>query len=61
MKPDHEDQQTFHLARTDGHEDQMTRRRFRSYDEAYDVLERYYGDFCCSDDERVDYTITSSD
>ena len=35
----------------------MTRQRFDSYDSAYDELERYYGDFCCSDDDRVEYTI----
>jgi hypothetical protein len=29
-----------------------------AYDEAYDVLERYYGDLCCSD-ERVYYRIVA--
>jgi hypothetical protein len=29
---------------------------FASYDEAYIVLERYYADFCCSD-ERESYRI----
>ena len=43
--------------RSDGKEDHLTRLRFDNYDAAYDELERYYGDFCCSDDDRVDYTI----
>ena len=37
----------------------MTRQLYDSYDAAYDELERYYGDLCCSDDERIDYTISS--
>ena len=61
MKPEPDPNPTFALIRADGVEDQLTRRRFNSYDEAYDVLESYYGDFCCSDDERIDYNITSSD
>ena len=43
--------------RSDQSEDQLTRLRFDSYNAAYDELERYYGDFCCSDDDRVEYTI----
>jgi hypothetical protein len=42
--------------RDDGAGDAFTRQRFASYDEAYDVLERYYGDLCCSD-ERIFYRI----
>ena len=45
------------IVRRDGTEDRLTRQRFDSYDAAYDELEQYYGDFCCSDDDRVDYTI----
>jgi hypothetical protein len=45
------------IVRSDSTEDRLTRQRFDSYDAAYDELERYYGDFCCSDDDRVDYTI----
>ena len=47
------------IVRTDQAQDHLTRQRFDSYDAAYDELERYYGDFCCSDDDRVDYTIVS--
>ena len=45
------------IVRSDRTEDHLTRQRFNSYDAAYDELERYYGDFCCSDDDRVEYTI----
>ena len=45
------------IVRSDSTEDRLTRQRFDSYDAAYDELERYYSDFCCSDDDRVDYTI----
>ena len=45
------------IVRSDGGEDQLTNQRFESYDEAYDALELYYRDFCCSDDDRVEYTI----
>ena len=45
------------ILRSDKAEDNLTRQRFDSYDAAYDELERYYGDFCCSDDDRVEYTI----
>ena len=47
------------IVRSDQSEDQLTRLRFDSYNAAYDELERYYGDFCCSDDDRVEYTIVS--
>ena len=47
------------IVRSDKAEDHLTQQRFDSYDAAYDELERYYGDFCCSDDDRVDYTIVS--
>ena len=45
------------IVRSDRTDDHLTRQRFDSYDASYDELERYYGDFCCSDDDRVDYTI----
>ena len=45
------------IVRSDRTEDHLTQQRFDSYDAAYDELERYYGDFCCSDDDRVEYTI----
>ena len=39
----------------------MTRRRFNSYDDAYDALERYCSSFCCSDDDRIEYAIKAND
>ena len=44
------------IVRDDGIDDAITRLRFASYDEAYDELERFYGDLCCSDD-RIEYLI----
>jgi len=44
------------IVRDDGVEDAITRLRFASYDEAYDELERFYADLCCSDD-RIEYAI----
>ena len=40
----------FVIQRDDGIRDDIAGRQFVSYDEAYAVLERYYGDLCCSDD-----------
>ncbi len=50
--------QPYKIVRDDGLEDLFTRQRFGGYDEAYDVLERYYADLCCSD-ERVFYRIVA--
>ena len=50
----------FALVRSDGRSDKLTALTFESYDAAYDELERYYRDFCCSDDEKIEYTITPS-
>ena len=38
------------ILRDDGLSDAIAGQMFASYDEAYTVLERYYGDLCCSDD-----------
>jgi hypothetical protein len=48
---------TFVIQRDDGMSDRLTAQSFLSYDAAYEELERYYRDFCCSDDERVEYVI----
>ena len=48
------------LVRSDGRSDKLTALTFANYDAAYDELERYYRDFCCSDDEKIEYAITSS-
>ncbi|MCX5955688.1 MAG: hypothetical protein NTW51_04600 [Cyanobacteria bacterium] len=44
------------ILRDDGLSDAIAGQLFPSYDEAYIVLERYYADFCCSD-ERESYRI----
>ena len=48
---------SFRIKRDDGQSDSLTSQTFDSYDAAYVELERYYADFCCSDDERVEYNI----
>ena len=49
-------QPLYRIVRDDLQEDSITKLRFDHYDDAYDELERFYGDTCCSD-ERVDYSI----
>ena len=51
---------TFVIKRDDGQSDSLTSQVFDSYDAAYIELERYYADFCCSDDERVEYNIVAA-
>ena len=46
----------FRIQRDDGVCDGIAGQCFSSYEEAYAVLERYYGDLCCSD-ERQYYRI----
>lgn len=46
----------YRIIRDDSQEDSITKMQFVHYDDAYDELERFYGDLCCSD-ERVEYTI----
>lgn len=50
----------YRIVRDDSGEDTLTRLRFRSYDEAYDELERFYAGLCCSDD-REEYSIVKDD
>ena len=52
-------QDSHRIIRSDGREDNLTRTIFESYDTAYDALDRYYSDFCCSDDDRIEYTIVT--
>ena len=40
----------YRIVRDDGISDSIAGRSFTSYNDAYDVLERYYDDLCCSDD-----------
>ncbi|QNI91276.1 hypothetical protein SynBOUM118_00911 [Synechococcus sp. BOUM118] len=49
------------IIRSDEQQDGLTRQSFSSYDMAYEQLERYYGDLCCSDDDRIEYVIVELD
>lgn len=42
----------FLILRDDGVSDGIAGQVFASYEAAYDVLERYYADLCCSDDRQ---------
>ena len=46
----------YRIVRDDLQEDSITKLKFTRYDDAYDELERFYRDLCCSD-ERVEYSI----
>ena len=39
----------YKIIRIDGKKDKITSRNFINYSEAYDLLEKIYGDLCCSD------------
>jgi hypothetical protein len=43
----------YRIVRGDGQRDAIAGCWFESYDAAYAVLERYYGDLCCSDDREA--------
>lgn len=46
---------TFQIIRTDGQSDEIAGRHFSGYDEAHTVLERYYADLSCSDEDEREY------
>ena len=48
----------YRIVRDDGQPDTIAGQSFATYDAAYAVLERYYGDLCCSD-EREYYRIVA--
>ena len=48
----------YRIVRDDLQEDAITKLQFSCYNDAYDELERFYGDLCCSD-ERIEYSIVS--
>ena len=39
----------YRIIRIDGLEDKITSHHFENYSEAYDLLNKLYGDSCCSD------------
>jgi hypothetical protein len=50
----------YRIHRDDGQHDAIAGHIYDSYDEAHAVLERYYGDLCCSD-EREYYRIEAEE
>jgi hypothetical protein len=51
---------SYQIIREDGICDHSAGQNFSSYDQAHAVLERCYGDLCCSDDREV-YRIVELD
>ena len=47
----------YKIVRIDGKEDDVTLQTFSNYADAYDLLDKIYGDICCSDAdyEDIDY------
>ena len=39
----------YKIVRIDGKEDKLTSKIFSNYEDAYDLLDKIYGDICCSD------------
>ena len=50
----------YRIQRDDGQRDAIAGHCYASYDDAHAVLERYYGDLCCSD-EREYYRIEAEE
>ena len=46
----------YKIVRFDAKEDNFTSQTFLNYSEAYDLLNKLYGDLCCSDTEYEDRT-----
>ena len=46
----------YRIVRIDGKEDDVTLQTFSNYDEAYSLLDKIYGDICCSDADYEDIT-----
>ena len=44
----------YKILRIDGEEDALTSQTFSNYEEAYDLLDKIYGDICCSDTDYED-------
>ena len=47
---------TYKIIRFEGKDDELTSQSFDNYSEAYDLLEKLYGDLCCSDADYGDIT-----
>ena len=46
----------YKIIRIDGIDDHLTAQIFDRYSDAYDLLEKLYGDLCCSDADYGDIT-----
>ena len=44
----------YKIVRSDGKEDDVTFQTFSNYADAYDLLDKIYGDICCSDADYED-------
>ena len=44
----------YKIVRIDGKEDDLTIQTFSKYSDAYDLLDKIYGDICCSDADYED-------
>ena len=44
----------FKIIRIDGMEDELTSQTFLNYADAYDLIDKLYGDICCSDADYED-------
>ena len=51
----------YRIVRDDGCRDGLAGQVHASYEAAYNELERYYGDLCCSDDGEVYRILEESD
>ena len=47
---------SYKIIRLDGKEDKITSYYFENYSEAYDLLEKIYGNLCCSGSDYEDTT-----
>jgi hypothetical protein len=54
-----ENELSYRIVRDDHQEDSITKLKFCRYDDAYDELELFYRDLCCSD-ERIEYSIVET-
>ena len=46
----------YKIVRIDGKKDDVTSLTFLDYKDAYDLLDKIYGDLCCSDADHEDIT-----
>ena len=44
----------YKIVRIDGEKDDVTNQTFSNYADAYDLLDKMYGDICCSDADYED-------